>query len=243
MNLIKADHDRKIEIPGVPGLVRRPVDIDQSRTGFTALRTLRIYRFDTESVINGHAEEDEVFIVVIAGSVELTMSGDNWLESQRKFTLAAAGDSPDAACAAYLPPHAAYRLIPQSEADIAYARATPSSSRPPKVFTPRSRVNAAGVTVWLDETTYAERLRLRLVQIDAQQNEVALSPIDESEAKCEALVHVRNLPVERSATMTRTDSAPILLESWDTVAVAPADHPALRIAMGSSALVFLVMAE
>ena len=242
MNLIKADHDRRLEIPGVPGLVRRPVDIDQSRTGFTALRTLRIYRFDAESVINGHAEEDEVFIVVIAGSVELTMSSDNWPDSQRMFTLEAPGNSPNAACAAYLPPHAAYQLIPRSEADIAYARATPVDGRPPKVFTPQFRTIAAGVTVLVDESTYAERLRLRLVQIDAQQNAVALSLINESEAQCEALVHVRTMPAERSATITKTDAAPTLLDSWDTVAVAPGDRPTLRIDIGSLALAFIVMA-
>ena len=242
MNLIKADPDRSLEIPGVPGFVRRPVDIDQSRTGFTALRTLRIYRFDADSVINGHAEEDEVFIVVLTGSVELTMSSDNWPDSQRHFTLAAAGDSPNAACAAYLPPHAAYQLIPRSEADIAYARATPVGSRPPKVFTPRARVNAAGITVLLDETIYAERLRLRLVQIDAQQNAVAFAPINELEAICEALVNVRTMPAKRSAIITRTDAAPTLLDSWDTVAVAPGDRPTLRIDMGSSALAFIVMA-
>ncbi len=58
----------------MPGLARRPVDIDQSQTGFANLRSLRIYRFDAGSVIDGHAEEDEVFVVVMAGSVELTMT-------------------------------------------------------------------------------------------------------------------------------------------------------------------------
>ena len=243
MNLIKADHDRRLEIPGVPGLVRRPVDIDQSRTGFTALRTLRIYRFDAGSVINGHAEEDEVFIVVIAGSVELTISSNNWPDSQRTFTLEAPDDSHNAACAAYLPPHAAYQLIPRSEADVAYARATPVGRRPPKVFTPQFRTIAPGVTVLFDDTTYAERLRLRLVQIDAQQNEVAFSPVHRSEYMCEALVHVRTVPAEGSATITRTDAAPTLLDSGDTVAVPPGDSPTLRVATGSSALALIVTAE
>ena len=242
MNLIKADHDRRLEIPGVPGLVRRPVDIDQSRTGFTALRTLRIYRFDADSVINGHAEEDEVFIVVIAGSVDLTMSSDNWPDSQRHFKLAAASDSDNTACAAYLPPHAAYQLIPRSEADIAYARATPVDSRPPKVFTSQFRTIAAGVRVRLNESTYAERLRLRLMQIDAQQNDVALALINDSEAICETLIHLRTMPAKRSATITRANAAPTLLDSWDTVAVARGDRPTLRIDMGSSALAFIIMA-
>ena len=243
MILIKADHDRRIEIPGVPDLVRRPVDIDQSQTGFKALRTLRIYRFDADSVVKGHAEEDEVFIVVIAGSVELTMSSDNWATTQHHFKLAAASDSGNTPCAAYLPPHATYQLIPRSETDIAYARATPSGSRPPEVFTPQFRTIATGGTLLLDETTYAERLRLRLVQIDTQPNEVALSLIHESEAMCEALMHVRTVPAKRSATVTMADAAPTLLDSWDTVAVPPGESPTLRIAMGSSALAFLVLAE
>ena len=243
MNLIKADHDRKIEIPGVPGLVRRPVDIDQSRTGFAALRTLRIYRFDPESVIKGHAEEDEVFIVVLAGSIELAMSSDNWTDSQRHFRLAAAGDSGKTPCAAYLPPHAAYQLTPRSEADIAYARATPVNRRPPKVFTSQFRTIAAGVTVLLDETTYAERLHLRLVQIDAQHNEIALSPIHESKTTREALVHLRTEPTERSVTITGSDATRTLMDSWDTIAVPLGINPTLRVAMGSSALALIVIAE
>ena len=243
MNLIKADHDRRLEIPGVPGLVRRPVDIDQSQTGFTSLRTLRIYQFDAGSVINGHAEEDEVLIVVIAGSIELAMTSDNWSDSHCPFTLAPASNSDNTACAAYLPRHAAYRLIARSEADVAYARATPFGSSPPKLFTPQFQTIAAGVTVLLEETTYAERLRLRVVRIDARQDEFALSPINESEAKCDALVHVRTTPAERSATIMTTDATPTLLDSWDTVAVTPGNSPILHIAKGSSALAFIVMAE
>ncbi|MEP6645406.1 MAG: hypothetical protein ABJA69_12965, partial [Acidobacteriaceae bacterium] len=87
MKLLKADHNRRLEIPGVPNLVRRPVDIDKSQTGFANLRSLRIYRFDADSVINGHAEEDEVFIVGMAGSVELAMSEHDSIEGARPVTL------------------------------------------------------------------------------------------------------------------------------------------------------------
>ena len=222
--------------------MRRPVDIDQSRTGFATLRTLRIYRFDAESVINGHAEEDEVFIVVLNGSVDLTMRSDNWPDSQRHFRLAAASESLNATCAAYLPPHAAYQLIPRSDADTAYARATPVGSRPPMVCIPRVREKSAGVTVLLDETTHAERLRIRLLQIDTQQVDVALAPIRESETLCEALVHIRTVPAQGVATMTRADAAPMTIDSWDTVSVAPGDSPTLRIVTGSSALAFITMA-
>jgi len=88
MKLIKPDQDRRIEIPGVPHPVRRPVDIDQSKTGFKNLRTLRIYRFDPGSVIDGHAEEDEVFIIILAGSAELAISAEG--KEYSPITLSAA---------------------------------------------------------------------------------------------------------------------------------------------------------
>ena len=226
----------------MPGLVRRPVDIDQSRTGFKALRTLRIYRFDAHSPVNGHAEEDEVFIVVLTGSVDLMMSSDQAPGGERHFMLAAASDSSSEACAAYLPPHATYRLVPRSEADIAYVRATPLSSRPPRVFIPAPPASTAGVSVLLNEPTYAERLRLRLVHVDARQTEIALAPIRESEAMCEALVHLRTVPSQKAATITQTDAAPTILDSWDTVSLAPGDSATLRIATGSSALALITAA-
>ena len=242
MKLIKADHDRRVEIPGVPNLVSRPVDIDKSQTGFTNLRSLRIYRFDADSVINGHAEEDEVLIVVMAGSVELTMSESNSGDNPRAFTLSAASDSHSNPCAAYLPPDAAYRLIPRGDAEVAYARATPASGRPPTVFNSHVRLDHAGVAVLLQEAAYAQRLRIRLVQIKATQHEIAVMPIEKSEDVCETLVHVRTVPDEGVATITRADAEPTPLESWDTVAVTPGDRPTLRVAMGSSALVLVVLA-
>ncbi len=81
MKLIKADPNRRVEIAGLPVAPRRPVDIDKSHTGFARLRSLRIYRFDVDSVIDGEAEEDEVLIVVMAGSIELTMSGGHSADS------------------------------------------------------------------------------------------------------------------------------------------------------------------
>jgi len=242
MKLIKADHDRRLEIPGVPGLARRPVDIDRSRTGFTNLRSLRIYRFDAQSVINGHAEEDEVFVVVMAGSVELNVSEANSPGGPHSFLLSAAGASGNLPCVAYLPPDSAYQLIPQTDADVAYARATPVGCRASTVFAPRPRGGAVGVTALLEETTYARRLRVRLVQIDASQDNVVFKPVQESESLCEALVHVRTAPAEGVATITTFGAGPTELNSWDTASVAPGDHPALCVASQSSALVLVVLA-
>ncbi len=240
MKLIKADHDRRLEIAGVPGPVRRPVDIDQSRTGFANLRTLRVYRFDAESVIDGHAEQDEVFIIVLSGSIELTMSLGS--EEGSPVTLSAVSDSDGFACVAYLPPQATYRLVPHGQADIAYVRATPVGSRSPRVFRPSGRLGSSAVTVLLDETTYAEKLRLRLARIDAAQGEVSFAPISESEANCEALVHVRNAMAGTITMLPISDSAPIALESWDTVSVAPGERPTLRIAAGSAFVVIVLSA-
>jgi hypothetical protein len=242
MKLIKADHDRRLEIPGVPNLVRRPVDIDKSQTGFSSLRSLRIYRFEADSVINGHAEEDEVFIVVLAGSAELAMSMHNSQEIPHSFILSAANDLQRSSCAAYLPPHAAYRLTLKGDADVAYARATPAVGRPPTVFNTNVRSQAGGISVLFEEATYAQRLRLGLVEINATRDEIAFPPIEKTEDKFEALVHIRTLSVECAATIAGGEATPITLESWETVAVSPGECPTLKLAKGSSALVLVVLA-
>ena len=239
MKRIKANYDRYIELEGV-GPVSRPVDIDQSLTGFASLRTLRIYRFEPGSVIDGHAEEDEVFIIVLSGSVELTMSVNS--EEGTPVTLAAASSLPISACAAYLPPHGAYRLVPNSQADIAYVRATPVRSRAPKVFTQAVSRDPNGITLLLDENVHAEKLSIRLVRIEASLEGVTHTPINVIDAMCEALVHVRNLLPEADATMENAGEAPIELNSWDTVSVNPGERPTLRVAR-SSALVLTALAR
>jgi KduI/IolB family len=242
MKLIKADHHRRLEIPGVQNPVQRPVDIDKSQTGFAQLRSLRIYRFDADSVVNGHAEEDEVLIVVMAGTVELTLIDSNSEVRPRCFTVSAASDSPGHPCAAYLPPNAAYQLIPRTGSDVAYARATPAGGPPPHIFSSHDDPAHEGVALLLEEASYPRLLRVRLLQVRAEEHEIAINPIEEVEAPCEALIHFRTVPEERVATIAETGTATIPLTSWDTVAVAPGDHPTLRIAKGSSALVLIVLA-
>lgn len=239
MKRIPANFDRYIELDGV-GTTSRPVDIDQSVTGFATLRTLRIYRFEPGSVIDGHAEEDEVFIIVLSGSVELTMSVNS--ENVTSATLAVAGDSANARCAAYLPPHAAYRLVPNSRADIAYVRATPAGSRPPSSFGPSFPQDSSGVTVLLDENSYAEKLRIRLVKIEALRDEATYSPIKQEETKCEALIHVRTMSAEAGVALEYAGSSPMVLDSWDTISVNPGERPTLRIAR-SSAFVLIALAS
>ena len=225
----------------MPEPVQRPVDIDKLQTGFAKLRSLRVYHFEAGSVIHGHAEEDEVLIVLMAGSVELIMIDNNSADTPQPIILSAASDSLDHPCAAYLPPHAAYQLIPRTAADVAYARATPSAGPPPKVFS--SHAGPRGdIALLLEVATYPRLLRIRLMQIRATQHEMTLTPIEEAEDTCEALIHVRTVPAERVATITAANAGPIALDSWDAVSVMPGDRPTLRFATGSSALVLVVLA-
>lgn len=242
MKRIKADHQRRIEIAGVAESVQRPVDIDRSQTGFAALRSLRIYRFDKGSVIDGHAEEDEVLIVMMAGSVELSMMDHDSADSPPPFTLSAAGDAHSDPCAAYLPPAAGYRLVAQSNAEVVYARATPAGGRPSHVFQSHAVADQSGVTLLLEENNYPRLLRLRLLQITAAQHDISVLPIQKAEDQCEALVHVRTIPSEDVATITREPATRTPLASWDTVAVMPGDSPTLTFKAGSSALVLVVLA-
>ena len=240
MKVVKADYERRIELPGVPAPVPRPVDIDQSQTGFNNLRTLRIYRFDSGSVIDGHAEDDEVFIVVLSGSVELTMSLGS--EQGSPSILSGPNDSDGSACAAYLPPHAAYRLVPHNQADVAYARATPVGSQPPKVFPRSGTPHSKGVVTSLEETTYAEKLRFRLVKIDATRGQVIIPPMSESETNGEAFVHVGNVEAGAATMLPSPDSASVVLDSWDTVVLTPGERPMLRIRGGSVLVLILFSA-
>jgi hypothetical protein len=242
MKLIKADHDRRIAIEGVPNPVRQPVNIDKSQTGFATLRSLRIYRFDADSVVDGHAEEDEVLIVMLAGTIELTLIENNSGDIQRPFTVSAASDAPGYPCAAYLPPHAAYRLIARTGADVAYARATPADGPQPHIFSSHAVRNHVAIALLLQEASYARLLRVRLLKITADENEIVIKPIEEVDDPCEALIHVRNFPEDQVAAIAATGAPKFPLTSWDTVAVPAGDHPTLRIAAGSSGLVLIVLA-
>ena len=162
--LFKADHARRIELAGV-GPTARPVDIDQAQTGFDALRTLRIYRFEPPATVHGHAEEDEVFIVVLSGEIELQVRSEHWQRSDERFILTAGATAAAVACAAYLPPHAGYALTPRSAADVAYVRALPTGARPPAIFSTTPREALSGSRVLLEPRSHAQRLRCQIWQI------------------------------------------------------------------------------
>ncbi len=241
MSVLKADHDRAVELAGA-GMVPRPVDIDQTQTGFKTLRTLRIYRFSPPQVIDGHAEEDEVYIVVLSGSVKLVVRSKLWDTNTTSFALTAASDHRPATCAAYLPPHAEYVLTPMAASDIAYARARPSTSRRPAVLTSTPQLEESGVWVLLDDSQHAERLRIRMLHVSAGSRAAVLTPIREADPTGEALIHLRCTPVRGAAELETPGASAEMLESWDTIAVAPGERPTLRIAAEASATGFVVAA-
>lgn len=236
MKVIKANHDRRIPIHGVPEPVNRPVDIDQSITGFTDLRSLRIYRFDEGSVIDGDAEQDEVFVVVLAGSIAFTVSG----AQPDHFELSAAGAVPVPPCVAYLPPHHTYRLRSRGASDVAYARATPNGVRQPRAFAPRLTPASSGVTVVIEEHAHAERLRLQLLHVDTRASQAEVALFDDRPETVELIVHVRTQPEEGVATAFAAGDASVPLRSWDSCSLTRAERPHLQLATGATAVVLIV---
>ena len=114
MRLIESDETRMIDLPGV-GPCPRPVDIDQRQTGFKTLKSLRIYRFQPGPPIHGESEVDEVFILPLAGEIEMAISGRDAFQGR----ISAGGRDR----ALYMAPHHAYRLSPVDRVLVAYARA------------------------------------------------------------------------------------------------------------------------
>ncbi len=241
MKILKPDHGRRLMLPGVPIPVQRPVDIDRSVTGFSSLRSLRIYRFDAGTTIEGHAEEDEVFVVIMSGSIELTVTNDGSDQESRRFTLSAPRDDEAEPCVAYLPPNAAYGLIAKRDSEVAYARATPADGLPASAFQPSGVTEAIGATVLLDEKTYARRLQLTLINITTEEDAVNYTPMQDSGIDRETLLHIRTTPPDTAAA-TLGDEI-ISLASWDTIAAASGEIlPTLQIKERSSALVLIVRA-
>ena len=128
MQTLASDFSRRIDLEGV-GPAPRPIDIDQSKTGFSRLVSLRIYSFVPGPPILGEAEGDEVAIVVLNGRCEIAVTGAR----AETFVL----DATEDARAIYLPPNHHYRLTPLSEVDVAYARARSTVESPPRSFSGR----------------------------------------------------------------------------------------------------------
>lgn len=185
MKLIASDFSRRIDLPGV-GPAPRPVDIDQSTTGFDELVSLRIYSFAPGSPINGEAEGDEVAIVVLNGSCEIAVTG----AISETFMLRADGGPRGI----YLPPEHHYRLTPLTSVDVAYGRARSRIERAPRSF--------AGAS--LTDDGYFEKLQFTLAAVPAGKTITVTTP---SGAELERLLFVQsNKPVGIAGAS---------LHSWD----------------------------
>ena len=118
VRLIHPDEGNMIDLPGV-GPCPRPVDIDQSVTGFSRLKSLRAYRFKAGQTIEGESELDEVLISPLSGAITLEISGRSTLTAEL-----------EAASVLYMPPDHAYRLTACENAIVAYGRADATGELP-----------------------------------------------------------------------------------------------------------------
>ncbi len=114
MRIIDPDDRRMVDLPGV-GPCPRPVDIDQSATGFRRLKSLRIYRFVPGPPICGDSEVDEVFILPLTGDFDMAITGNHPLST----SVSASGPNR----ALYMAPDHSYLLTPLNAVSVAYARA------------------------------------------------------------------------------------------------------------------------
>ena len=243
MKVIAADHNRSYDLPGLAEPARRPVDIDASNTGFTRLRSLRVYRFYAGSVIDGHAEEDEVFVVVTAGSVEIKVgSEESRVDAFGTYTLAAPTDTCLEPFVVYLPPRSVYQLTLHSTADVAYARATPTGSRGPAVFYAHASATSDGMTTLLEQTTHAERLRLRVAMLRSETNIIAVDIPEATDDSMEALVHVQRSPADSRGSLYVDNGTLLQLHSWDTLAFESGEHATLHATAGADLLILTVLA-
>ncbi|MCA9838659.1 MAG: 5-deoxy-glucuronate isomerase [Trueperaceae bacterium] len=131
---LSANDKNLISLQGV-GDVPRPVDINESVTGFEYLKSLRIYRFSAGQVIEGEAEGDEVCIVFLSGSVGMEVIGPE----NHTWTIIGRSDPFNRApYVVYLPPHYSYRLSPKEEAEVAYARSAARGDFSPYLMHPEN---------------------------------------------------------------------------------------------------------
>lgn len=217
MLVIEPDFVRRIELPGA-GPCPRPVDIDQSVTGFTGLLSLRVYTFARDMIIDGEAEADELFIVLLHGAIDVDVTGG----STQSFALQANGGTG----AVYLPPHDRYRLHARKDADVAYARARPKAGKA-KVARAFDRVNGGLAVVG-----YADSLGIAL-SAGADGNGGTLSDLAHSAG--ERLIHVR------SNDGSAIDVAGQQLHDWQTLALRKGERGKIN-AINNSATVLVVAA-
>lgn len=174
MLIVKPDFQRRIDLPGA-GPCPRPVDIDRTTAALTRLVSLRVYSFARGTAIDGEAEGDEVFIVLMRGAADFAVTAAG---STQAITL-----REDAARAFYMPPHSAYRLDAIADCDIAYARCMPMGDEAPPV---RSFVPVDGR---LDIGDHARGMTLSWAEMSPGSND---APVTVDGGSPERFVHVRS---------------------------------------------------
>jgi 5-deoxy-D-glucuronate isomerase len=212
---IPSDLNRKIRLEGV-GEVSRPVDIDQSVTGFSQLVSLRIYKFLSGQIINGEAEDDEVCIVFLSGDVTMKVTG----KEHHSWTLQGRNNVFDGLPhVVYLPPHYHYKLSPHTDAEVAYARAKAEGRFPPRLITPgmlEQNVSTRGTNthqaVQILREGEAEKLLCREFHLDQEHEQVFEKSLSEQ------LLHVR-LSSPDSNAFAKLSNANETLRHGDTLAI------------------------
>lgn len=206
--IVRPDHARRIDLPGA-GPCPRPVDIDRARTGFAHLVSLRVYAFARGVAIDGEAEADELFIILMRGEAEIAVSSGG--RAVAAFSLRHEGGLR----AIYMPPNSSYHLSAVTDCDIAYARAAARGTRFPETrgFTPTGdRLDVVGLAVGMD---------LALVTVQAGQEVQATSP-----RLPERFVHVRSDGAASAALAGEP------LDDWDSAALRAGENAGLKVKTG-----------
>lgn len=218
MRIIQPDFTRLVELPGV-GACPRPVDIDQSLTGFSDLVSLRVYQFARDMIVHGEAEEDELFIVLLRGTVDIDVAGG----SSASFTL----QTDRGIGAVYLPPHDRYCLNARADADVAYARARPMDG---KIRNSRSFERVDGT---LAVAGYADSLSIAS-SVPAASDDRVLSQLGNSTG--ERFVHVRTV---NSDTLSVAGHD---MHDWQTLALARGEPCHIERARDNAAILVVAAA-
>ena len=210
-----------VKFPGDPanlitladvGKVPRPTDIDQRKTGFKRLVSLRIYAFTHGQVIHGEAEGDEVIIIMLQGDLTVTVLGQQTTTRELQGRQDVFGGP---AQAVYLPPGYAYRLELHTDVQVAYARARAKGRFPPRFIEATLAENQKGISVYeILGPGEAEALECfeTLIPKDSRY------AMPERLAQAESLTHYRLSPADGLARYRTEGEADLNVEEGDTVA-------------------------
>lgn len=223
MLITHPDFTRRIDLQGA-GPCPRPINVDGASTSFTRLVALRVYTFAQGLTIDGEAEEDEVFIVVMHGLADITISQDGYAAD----TVALRRDG--GSRAVYMPPHAAYRLIAVTDCDIAYARAQPIG------FAFAATREFALHDRRLDVVGHATGMDLTLIAIGTGD----APALADAGHGAERFLHVRAAGAINPAITVALGAE--RLTDWDAAALSESDMPALAVDAGAGEVLVITAA-